>query len=266
MFTVLGKLMVFLIVTVSLLLLGWVAGVLFVQVNWYEQKFGDDGQAQGAFWRVSDRVKARAGGAVSIGQADRLRVMENRWKEADAAVKVAEAARPANRKWYKEQLDALDLRDNPPARKDAAPVPEPAYVAATGDLVLDPKNLGRPLFESNGVPTAAKDRAGRPLVPLGTYVAELADTKKQIDDQVAELGKQKKLDTELTEKIGGPKGLRVLLKYEAGKHARLDEEVGYVRPLLINTAVDADLVVRRHRSLELRKAELEAALGAAASK
>jgi len=145
-------------------------------------------------------------------------------------------------------------------------VPEPVYVAATGELVLDPKNLGRPLFERNDLPSVAKDRAGRPLLPLGTLLAELEGTRKKFDDQVDELGKQKKLDAELTGKIGGPKGLRVLLRYEADKHAKLDEEVAYVRPLLINTAVDADLVVKRQRSLERRKAELEAALGAAASK
>jgi hypothetical protein len=262
MFTLLGKLMVFTILTISLLALGWVAGVFIVQVNWYEKKAGDDGQPQGLFWKASERVKPQAG----VGLAERLRIMENRWKDAADAVKVAEAARPANRKWYQEQLAALDLRDNAPARADNPPVPEPVFAAATGNLVLDPKNLGRPLFESNGQPSVAKDRSGRPLVPLGTVLAELADTKKRIDEQVEELGKQKKLDTELTEKIGGPKGLRVLLKYEAEKHAKLDEEVGFVKPLLINTAVDADLVVKRRRALELRKAELEAALGAAASK
>src|SRR4051812_45573611 len=123
MFTAIGKLLVFAILTVSLLVLGWVAGGMIVQVNWYEKKAGDDGQPQGLFWRASDRLKPQTGGGV--GLADRLRIMENRWKDADAAVRQAEAARPANLKWYDAQLAVLDQRDSPPALSDKPTVPEP---------------------------------------------------------------------------------------------------------------------------------------------
>jgi hypothetical protein len=187
-----------------------------------------------------------------------VRAADASYRGNRADVLAQERYRIADRPWYDAELKhALS------GATAANPVREPVF--NNGVLVVaavdaqNPKHV-RPQL----VP--AKDAFGRPLESL---VANLAAEQKKVADLVArqvELVTLIKQDTELTEQLVPPvgKGLRQRIEDEKVKIKLMDEELAIIRPLLVNTTVESELILRRREMLEARIKELTAAADVAA--
>ena len=94
-------------------------------------------------------------------------------------------------------------------------------------------------------------------------VAETLDWSLPPEDPV-ELARTwaAELDTQLTNELAGDpvkrsKGLRQRINDERAKRADVVAEADFVRPLLINTVVESELILKRQKSLRARVGELE---------
>jgi hypothetical protein len=258
--TIFGKILVFVNLALSFLMLGWALGVYTEATDWYTEKPTPD-KAQGEYYRLRERITPQGGGAFGLWY--QVLQSEGRLKSANAAVAAVEAPRDSkqrwdtvrweNQRWYDDQLKDLTTSD----KADKA-VKEVVRREKEGDLVLDDKHPGRPLMQD------AKDKQGKPLAGLAYYNKEFADTNDQIREAISDLNKWIAEDTDLTNKIGGPKGLRVRMANEEEKRLRVLLEHDFVKPLLVNSQVENELLQKRHRQLESRKAELMQQGGVAA--
>jgi hypothetical protein len=175
-----------------------------------------------------------------------VRPAEEVWREARAYLFEQEAHRAADRVWYQDELQHLLIGDmaNSPSRmiEYKAGRPEPA----------DPKNpFGRPKM----VP--AKDREGNPLLSLRAYNQEEETTLMELKRVTENYDALVKQTTAETEKLLGPKGLHARIKAEKEKRDEVVKEQGLVRPQLVNTVVDSELILKRQKELVARIKELE---------
>ncbi len=230
--TLFGKVLVLLNLTLALGMAFWAVGV-YAQYIDYNTKAPPPGADAGPLLRLNDEVKARN---------EELNGAELRWAKPYKYLGLIQNSRDLNQKWYGEQLQAMVTGRGPL---------QVASVKA-GQIELDPKFYGRPLL------VEAKDPNDQPLQPLATYVKAYDDTKAAISIAQLDLDKQIKLDTELTQKIGGDNGLRAQLAREEQKRELVLAEQEYLRPLLVNSLVEGELVVKRRADLETRVKELKA--------
>jgi hypothetical protein len=247
--TIFGKILVFVNLALSFVMLAWALGVYTESTDWYTPKATTSPEkAQGELFKLRDRIAPQGG----FGLWDAVKQAEGRLKVSNAAVAAVEAPRDSkqkwdtvraeNQRWYAEQLKNLDTSVNP--------VSEVVRKEKEGDLVLDDKHPGRPLMQE------AKDKGGKPLMGMAVYAKELVDTNVQIKDAMNDLNKFIAEDADLTAQIGGPKGLRVRLANEEEKRLRVLSEQDYLKPQLVNSQVEEELLLKRQRQLEARKAEL----------
>jgi hypothetical protein len=255
--TLFGKTLVFVNLALSFVMLAWAVGVYTESVDWATPK-ADKDKAQGELFKLRDRIAPQGG----FGLWDAVKQAEARWKTSNANLAAIEMPRDSkqkgdtlraeNQRWYAEQLKDLDSAD-----KDK-PVKEVVRREKEGDVVLDDKHPGRPLMQES------RDKLGKPLLGMAYYNKEMGDTTTQIKEAIGDLNKFVAEDAELTAKIGGPKGLRVRLADEEEKRLRVLSEQDYLKPLLVNSQVEGELLQKRHRQLEARKAELTQSAGVAA--
>jgi hypothetical protein len=253
--TIFGKILVFVNLALSFVMLAWAVGVYTESVDWATPKATPE-KAQGELYKLRDRIAPQGG----FGLWDAVKQSEARLKTSNAAVAAVETPRDSkqkwdtvrreNQRWYAEQLKELETSVNP--------VKDVVRREKEGDLVLDDKHPGRPLMQES------KDKSGKPLVGMAFYIKELADTNTQIKEAIGDLNKFVAEDAELTAMIGGPKGLRVRLADEEEKRLRVLSEQDYLKPLLVNSQVEGELLQKRHRELEARKTELTRQGGVAA--
>jgi len=258
--TMFGKILVFINLALSFVMLAWALGVYTEATDWYTPKAtSSPDKAQGELFKLRDRIAPQG----AFGLWDDVKQSEGRLKNAYADLAAVESPRDSkqrwdtvrweNQRWYAEQLKDLETSD-----KQDKPVKEVVRRDKEGDLELDDKHPGRPKMQE------AKDKSGKPLSGLAYYTKEFDDTNSQIKEAISDLNKWITEDTELTAKIGGPKGLRVRLGNEEDKRLRVLSEQDYVKPLLVNSQVEGELLQKRHRQLEARKAELMRQGGVAA--
>jgi hypothetical protein len=235
--TLFGKILVLLNVTVALLMAAWAVGVYTQHVHWGLEKSVQ--QSEFELNELRDRLTP---GAKGIGLYDNLNTAEARWKTASPVFQAMEPLRAKNQTWFKAQLDEL--------KTSAKPVKMPSYKA--GQVEFDPKNFGLPVM------VEATDKGGKPVTGLDPYKKEYDDKQAAIKAAMDELHKLIAEDEALTKKIGGPNGLRVQLDQEADKKQRVLAEQDYLKPLLVNSLVDGELLQKRRADLEARVKELRA--------
>jgi hypothetical protein len=241
--TVLGKLLVLVNVFISVFLATWAFGVWTNRIDWSNAKGGPD-KVAGEFARrdaLLTTLYAAVPPAEAAWQAERSELFDQEHRRAE------------DRAWYQAQLDHLRGKATAadPARTLVyADQDDEQRGLKKGQLALDPKT-GRPLL------VAAKDRAGNPLVSLAAYDAAEQSVLATIEGVQAKYEEQIKQATALTESLIGPKGLQQRLADEKKKRADVVAEEKLVRPLLINSVVESDLVLKRHRALLQRIDELK---------
>jgi hypothetical protein len=159
----------------------------------------------------------------------------------------------ADREWYHNQLQKLRTG---PAPKDRTPIRTLAL--EKGLPVRDPKNQNRPRFDK----APATDRAGQLLRGMSAYDQELDTERKELSRILKKYDEQVKKDSDLTEeltgnKMKGIKGLHQRLEDEKAKRQGVIAELKQVKPRLVNTVVEGQLILNRQKQLESRIDELK---------
>jgi hypothetical protein len=236
--TLFGKLLVLFTVAVSLLMMGFALAVATNRVDFGDRqsKEGDPGglvtQRDAEIKQLRDKLGAALSG----------------WQVHQAALARAERQRVDDRLWYHAQLVHLHTAAaNDPCRE---------VVFERGVPVPDPQNAGRPRM----VP--AKDAAGQPLLSLAAYDKQDEAIHKETLAAVDKFHKAVERDTQLTNELAGDplkrtKGLRQRINDERVKQNDVVAEADFIRPLLINTVVESELILKRQKSLRARVSELE---------
>jgi hypothetical protein len=244
--TGLGKTLVFLNLAFSVLLMGWALGVYTNRIDFSNvtAKGPTGEQIAGEFAKRAPVIDELWGG---------VRPAQVNWRGARTALAAQEGQQVKEWEWYHGEMDHNRLKATPkdPARQVViADRDNDALGVKKGQVDLDPKT-GLPKM----VPVMEKGDVGLPalvfldakLQEVLTSIHEVQDLhEKQIKEAIAE-----------TEKLIGPKGLHQRLIDEREKRRDVIAEVKLVRPLVINTVVEAELIHKRHRQLVLRIEELK---------
>lgn len=240
--TMFGKVLVFFNVGISLLMATWAMAVYTNRVDWSSAAAKEaEGRPAGLLKQRQDEVRQQWGEYVPAAKSR---------TDAQALLAYRESLRAGDRDFYAREMYHLwaGATKADPAR---AVVFEGGHVA----LVPDPKRPAdktpnRPMME------AAKDLAGNPLLSLSAYIATEEKTLKELETVLNDTATFIQKDKDYTAKIIGPTGLQQRLVDERGKRVEVLEEQKLVRPLLINTYVDSELIVKRHEALKARVKEL----------
>ena len=237
--TLFGKLLVLTTLAVSLLMMGFGLAVWTNRIDWTDRQ-PKDGDPGGELAQREAEARRLWGELV---------LAESGWRLSQAALLRDEAQRVQDRAWYHAELVHLQTGATPnnPAHE---------VVLVKGVPVPDPRNAGRPQMKR------ASDPAGQPLLSLTSYDKADEGIHRQTLAAVDRFKKAVEQDTQLTnELVGDPvkrtKGLRQRINDERAKRADVVAEADFTRPLLINTVVESELILKRQKSLRARVSELE---------
>jgi hypothetical protein len=234
--TKLGKILVFVNLAFGMALFAWALGIYTNRIDFSNTK-GGAGKTEGELTKRADRIKQTVENLNNYAQP--------RWIAARNALKVAEDVRVANQNFYVVQLK--NLEDGQP------PLLTPVYV--NGDLQRAPTGLPR-MEDSKLV-----DSNNGPLKSLKFYGEEMGATQKKIDQEIATIRTLIEQERKLTEELSGPDGnggYRGQVDREKVREQRIHEETRDLRPLIVNTLVESELLLKRQRQLTARVKELEA--------
>jgi hypothetical protein len=253
--TLLGKILVFVTVALSFVMLAWAAGLYTNRIDW---------------------SNAQAKGDQPAGQ---LFAREARVKEGTAAVNLA------NARW-REALSGNDGKDKRPVRvgllawERRRKTDHDFYAAVLSAAISGPDGKGgkevikrvstkdgQPLTDPAGLPLLvdaerrklAEEPRGEPLYCYDWYVKELDRLTAEIVKAESEQQKLAKDEEALTDQIIGPKGVRQRIVDEQVKLARVEEELKDVESRQTNSRVDTELLLARREQLERRIDELKRA-------
>jgi hypothetical protein len=236
-----GKALVFINLALSLVLAGWAFSAYSNRPDWVKA-----GKPSG---RLADRQKEiqQLQTALSTATAGR--------QEVRTALLTQETKLLADRDWYHRQLQKLH---NGPDPTDRTPIQ--TLVLVKGLPVPDPKNQNRPRMNTDLRMNA--DRAGQPLQGMSAYDQELDTKRKEVSDVLKKYDELVKRDSALTEeltgdKMKGIKGLHQRLEDEKTKNQGVIAELRLVKPRLVNTVVEGQLILNRKKQLEGRIDELK---------
>jgi hypothetical protein len=275
--TILGKLLVLLTTVLSLGMAFWALGVYTQRIDWAPKPSSPKG-AQDELTKRVERIKGKSGG---LGLLDSVAAAEARWKTETQTLAFLEPLRAQNKAWYDKQL----------AQTATGPGTVKTVSYQDGRLVLDGKTALPVLSD-------ATDGTGAKLQARDVYVKAYNDRQADIVQAMDELAKWVKPEiwAQLPKKDGildvveaakrlkqedfEQKGLimtdarytatitgqRQQLLQEQDKGQRVLAEQEYLKPLLVNTAVESELLVKRREALQARVAELRKNLGIASSR
>jgi hypothetical protein len=249
-----GKLLVLLNLALSLALATWALTLYTSRIDWSDQK-GKDGQRDG-------ELRARIIEAEDGWNA--VPAPAYRWKEARAVVQAIEegsaklayqgkevkiTGRPANQKWYQEQLELLRTGEKPILMLDLDAQRRMKFTD------LDPLTP-RPAL------APAVDRAGNALKYLAYYNEQEPIVVDKLKKEQDRLDAAIKEDIRLTDALAMPGTLHARLLAERIKAENIAMESQLVKTPLINMFVESELLLKRKRSLEARLEELRKARAA----
>lgn len=241
-----GKGLVFVHVTISLLAMGLAAGLFlrFIDLGWKEPRKDLD-------VRIPSEFDKRA---AALRESYRVLASVTPFlKNAQAALTEVEPYLAQNHLWYQRELAKL--------RSDPNPIEVKEVKYAGGVLVLDPpgKPFGKPEM---GAKIDGLDKS------QVAYEAELKKLQKNIDDVLKEsadwIAKQKDVTFKLNGKDDTGKvvktGLYALLDNEkqAQDQARFEKE--YLTPIWVEALKEADVLRQRRLGLEETLARLQKAI------
>jgi hypothetical protein len=246
--TLLGKALVFFNLAFSLLLAAWAFNLYANGIDWSDHKGGKPGEAVGEY-SLHEAQLDELWKSIPPAQTTWLTERNKLLKEESLLV--------ADRVWYDNEMRHLFITANA-----ANPVGEIA-VAAKDDPKTGVKK-GQILLDDKGVPLLAplRERGGNPLLALAEYNKQDEDIVKSIQDVVDKHEKQIDEANKLTDLITGDKtkgtrGFQQRIVDEKIKKADVLAEQKLVRPQLINTVVESQLIFKRNAQLNKRVEELK---------
>jgi hypothetical protein len=244
--TLLGKILVLVNFGLSVMVLVWAMALYFGHIDWTDAK-GEPSKSPpvppGELKVRKDRV-SDAWAALASADAS--------WRANRADLLEQETYRVADRAWY----DA-ELKHARSGAGDKSPAREIALDKDKGGMVLDPADAQNPRHKRPRLKNATDD-ANQPLVSLDENLRrekQQRDDLKKAEKKLADLIEETNQQTELLTPEKG-KGLRQRIEDEKVKIALADEELAIIKPLLVNTAVESELILRRRQMLEARIKEL----------
>jgi hypothetical protein len=241
--TAFGKLLVFLNLAFSFFLMSWAMAVYTNRIDFSNTK-GTGEQAAGEFFKRA---------AVVENLWEGVRPAQVNWRNARAAIADKDAHQVTEWAFYHVEIDhnrSKAVAANPVRWVVFAEADDDRLGIKKGQVALDPKTL-LPLM------APAKDRNGNPMPALAFLNIDLEKTMASIDQVQEKHEKQIKEAIALTEQLIGPKGLQQRLIDEKQKRKDVLDEEKLVRPLLINTVVESELILKRHNQLVRRIDELK---------
>jgi hypothetical protein len=253
--TLLAKILVFVALALSFMMLAWAAGLYTNRIDWSNRKATTD-QPAGQLAERETRVKDGTA-AVNLANA--------RWHEAlygndgkdkrpvTIGLLAWEQRRQTDRDFYTAVLKAADSGPDGKGGKEVI------KRVATKD--------GRPLTDAGGLPQlvdaerrkTGEEAKGEPLYCYDWYVKDLDRLTAEIVKAGAEQQKLAKQEEALTDQIIGPKGVRQRIVDEQVKLARAEEEFKDVESRQTNSRVDTERLLLRRDQLERRIKELQKA-------
>ncbi len=256
--TMFGKILVLLNLALSVMLMIVAIVAYLARMDWSNNP-SKDGSPEG-------ELRARVARVTDLW--NRIPGSEASWRKSHEGLTVLEVGtvpqhldgRLANRDWYRTEIQLLltagdDMMGKPTVMREVA-------LDDKFQLVPDDANSGRPKM----VP--AKDRFGKDLLSLAAYDKVEKGFFDALDMQLKKLDALVKEDTKLTEMllddypVKGAKGLHTRLKEERVRGEEVKNELELVRRPLINTYVEAELLLKRKRQMEDRLEELKKARAA----
>jgi hypothetical protein len=252
--TLLGKILVLVNFGLSVMVLVWAMLLYFNHVDLSDAK-GEPGKTPPIPpGELKVRKDSISDALTALGSADAS------WRENRGLVLEQEADRAADRPWY-----AGEIKHAQSGADANNPTREIAF--ENGVMLLDPVDPQKPRHVRPRMKNATDD-AGRPLASLDANLKSeeqqlqaLAQTEKQLQDLIEET---KRLTELLTPEKG--KGLRQRIEDEKVKVKLADEEQAILKPLLVNTAVESELILRRREMLEARIRELRGGVASGAGR
>jgi hypothetical protein len=234
--TFLGKLLVMINLILSMAAMTWAAGLYTNNVDWSDAP-GKGEQPPGKLKVEKDKLTA---GLAALVPA------ENGWKTSRAELLQLEERLPADRAWYAAELTHLrsGATETNPARSLVLDKYEP---------VPDPANFNRPKMAK------ALDSQNKPILSILAYSQVSEGNLKEIARAMDLFKKNANKDIDLTNQLvglGENKGFYQRMIDERLKRDKLIEEEIALRPLLINIAVEYDLLGKRKDGLDERLKEL----------
>jgi len=251
--TLLGKVLVFVNLLLSVALLGVAIGIVTNRIDWSASPPKGDKPA-GLLVARQERVKTASSALALAG---------DRWRESLSG----SAGRPGlpawekriadDRAWYAAQLD--EARKGPQGKPLNTPI-HTVKIGPEGLPALDPQNGDRPtLVPAERRRSDKPDEAARPLFCSEWYRKEMPRLTQLIDEQQTLYQEQVKLASDLTQQAIGPKGLRQRIIEEQTKGGRIKEEMLDVTGREKNADVESELLQSRHDQLDRRVEELKKA-------
>jgi len=255
--TMLGKVLVFLNLAFGLLLAGWAFNLYANGIDWSDRKENNVPVGESA---IHAAKLAELWETVPPAQAN--------WLEDRDKLQEAEARLVADRVWYDKKMRHIlvgPTKDDPLGQVVVADKDDPKTGVKKGEILLDGKaraGLGK---DDKGYPKLAllRDRAGNPLKSLEEYNDEDRKVLLAIEEVLQKHEKQIAEANRLTDKIIGDKdkgvrGLQQRIEDEKAKDAELvDELKKLIRPQLVNTVVESELILKRKDQLKKRIEELK---------
>jgi hypothetical protein len=236
-----GKILLYSNLVLSLMMAAWGMALFYGRINWTDkEKSPDLGKPE--YKKVAERIAELK---PSVTAAD------ERYRKAAEHLRAVQQQRAANRAWYSARMD--DLREkateqNPaivPLLNQGLPVPAPA----------NPQNA--PIQTESG-----KDRSGEPLRSFKSYVDDMLAKYAEINTAMDALEQQNQKYLEVSKLIVGETrmdvggrlvvlspGLRQLLQDEQDKLENIMGEIERLRPLLVNSYVEIQLLAKRNALL-----------------
>jgi hypothetical protein len=242
--TMLGKLLLMFNLAFSLMLAAWSFSLYANRIDWSNNKAKAD-QPDGEF-TVRD--------AQIVKLWDAVRPAEASWRNSRAALLNQEARRVVERTWYNKQMNHV-FKDATAAN----PIGELTFAAKEDDRT----KAGQLVMDNNGDPVLnpLKDIGGHPLKSLAAYNEDNQKVLKSLEEvarkHTAQIEEAIKLTQQLVGEKDGPRGLQQRILDEKAKSAAVMAEQALIRPMLVNTVVQSELIVKRRRALEKRIEELK---------
>lgn len=242
--TMFGKTLVLLNLAFSLFLASWAFALWTNRIDWSDAK----GTADQIAGRFAQNKAILDGGGQGGGLYNALGPAESSWRLGRTEALAVEARRLADRAFYLAEIEHLEnkaVAADPARQVSFAAKDDEANNVRRGQVVIDPRTR-LPVMEQ------VKD-----LQSLAFYDKELeqrlaqraaadAKHKEQIDEAV-----------KLTEQLIGPKGLQQRLVDERHKYEDVIDELKVVYPLVVNTKVESELILKRRAALRKRIDELK---------
>ncbi len=253
--TLLGKILVFLTVVLSFLMLAWAAALYTNRIDWSNQKATADHPA-GVLAAREERVKDGTT-AVNLANARGREAMRGNDGKDKRAVRVGlldwEKRRAESAIFYK---GILQMSETGPEGKQDNSAPIKRVATKDGQPVIDPKNPALPQLVDAERRKTAEEGRGQPLYCFKWYEKELGRLTDEILKAEVEQQKLAKEEETLSDQIIGPKGARQRIADEQVKLGRVQEELKDVRDRQTNSLVDTELLLQRRGQLERRINEL----------